>query len=139
MQWSPNRPLTPGRKPITPGRVSFGRTRQVMVYRESQQERVQKQEAAQPALDMAETIRQENERMDGEEHTEEYAEAPSGEAEGAEGAVDPTSAALLSALVRTMLLALCSSVMGCATRDGCFVAELLICARNRRWRRKQRC
>ena len=83
-----------------------------MVYRESQQERVQKQEAAQPALDMAETIRQENERMDGEEHTEEYAEAPSGEAEGAEGAVDPTSAALLSALVRT------HAVCALLVRDG---------------------
>jgi hypothetical protein len=105
-QMSPNRPLTPGRRPVTPGRVSFGRTRQVYMYRESPKERAQKLAAAAPALAKADQIRAENERLEEEDARRVSSTTTSGgavnHAAQVDGATDPgsaTSAALLSALV----------------------------------------
>lgn len=105
-QMSPNRPLTPGKRPVTPGRVSFGRTRQVYMYRETPKERAQKLAAAAPALAKADQIRAENERLEQEEARQvsstTTSHGPFNHAVPVDGATDPasaTSAALLSALV----------------------------------------
>ena len=82
---------------MTPGRVSFGRTRQVYMYRESPQERAQKLAAAAPALARAGEIRAENERLEDEATARQLMGAPA--AEGAIAGPTATSAALLSALV----------------------------------------